>query len=435
MNLNSDAAVAEASSESLTFAQWRMLILASLGGALEFYDFIIYGIFAQYIGSAFFPMADPVVALVLSFAVFAIGYLSRPLGGLILSHFGDRFGRKPVFIISVMVVSLSTLAMGFIPTYATWGVFSTALMISLRLVQGFCLGGEMPGSITYVVETVPHRAGFACAFVFFFVNLGVIFGTVANLVVQHAMSSAELSTYGWRLPFIAGGIFGLCSFWMRRKLEETREFSQMKHTAAKHPLREVLREHGKPVLIAIGATTAVAGYNGLMFAHMPAHLARVLQYDARQAALAENVALVVLSAGILFWGYMSDRMPRRFILGTGALLMVLFSYPFYLALSSHSINLTVLLSLAALAGGFTSGTFASAIADLFPTRVRFSGVAVTYNIGFTIFSGTAPLIATSLIKLTGNNAAPSAFMAFCATLTVIAVFFLKRFSGKVVNEN
>jgi len=202
----------------LSASQWRLIILASLGGALEIYDFVVYGVFAQFIGRAFFSMLEPMMALLLSFAVFAIGYLSRPIGGAVLSWFGDRYGRRRVFIVSVIVVSLSTIGMGLVPTYASWGIAATITMVSLRLIQGFCLGGELPGSITYVVETVPLRAGFVCGVVFFCVNSGVLLAAAVNLSLHAVLSADDVATYGWRIAFIFGGLIGLVGFWLRRKL-------------------------------------------------------------------------------------------------------------------------------------------------------------------------------------------------------------------------
>src|SRR5258708_15610594 len=155
MTRYTDPSAMQTKSTSVSRAQWRMIVLASLGGALEFYDFIVYGIFAREIAAAFFPANNPVVSLILAFSVFTIGYFARPVGGVVLSHFGDKYGRRTVFILSVLVISVSTFSMGLIPTYASWGVAAPLLLMTLRLVQGFCLGGELPGAITYVVETSP----------------------------------------------------------------------------------------------------------------------------------------------------------------------------------------------------------------------------------------------------------------------------------------
>ncbi|SDV46488.1 MFS transporter [Chitinasiproducens palmae] len=419
------------SNERLSASQWRLIILASLGGALEFYDFVVYGVFAQFIGRAFFSMLDPMVALVMSFAVFAIGYLSRPIGGAVLSWFGDRYGRRKVFIVSVIVVSLSTIGMGLVPTYASWGLAATFTMIGLRLIQGFCLGGELPGSITYVVETVPRRAGFVCGIVFFCVNFGVLLAAAVNLAVHAVLPADAVPLYGWRIAFIFGGVIGLLGFWLRRKLEETPEFAHMKGMASKHPFAELMREHWRAVLLGIVTTAATAAYNGLLFAHMPAYLDKVLHYEPRTVALAQNIALATASIGILIVGRISDAVPRRHLMRAGAFLLIVLSIPFYNAAVAHHFDLIVLMLLGGLGAALINGTFACIIADMFPTRVRFSGVAISFNLSFTIFSGTAPLIGTWLIERTGDLSAPAYFMVGCAILTFFATFALKGMSGKI----
>ncbi|NML30002.1 MFS transporter [Paraburkholderia antibiotica] len=428
--LESDRMV-DAQYEALTSSQWRLIILASLGGALEFYDFVVYGVFAQYIGRAFFSMLDPLMALVMSFAVFAIGYLSRPIGGAVLSWFGDRYGRRRVFIVSVIIVSLSTIGMGLVPTYATWGLAATVTMILLRLIQGFCLGGELPGSITYVVESVPRRAGFVCGIVFFCVNSGVLLAAAVNLVVHMMLAPSDVAAYGWRIAFIFGGLIGLFGFWLRRKLEETPEFASMKNMASKHPLAELLREHWRAVLLGIAATVATAGYNGLLFAHMPAYLEKVLHYDPRSVAIGQNLALGTASLGILLVGRLGDSVPRRHLMRAGALLLILLSMPFYHAVVAHSMDLTALMLLAGLGAALTNGTFACIIADMFPTRVRFSGIAIAFNLGMTIFSGPTPLVATWLIGKTGDPASPGLLMIACAVITFAGTFGFKALSGHI----
>jgi MFS family permease len=420
-----------APADRLSASQWRLIILASLGGALEFYDFVVYGVFAQFIGRAFFSMLDSTMALVLSFAVFAIGYLSRPIGGMVLSWFGDRYGRRRVFIVSVIIVSLSTIGMGLVPTYASWGIAATLTMILLRLIQGFCLGGELPGSITYVVETVPRRAGFVCGVVFFCVNSGVLLAAGVNLAVHLALAPADVAVYGWRIAFIFGGLIGLLGFWLRRKLEETPEFASMKSMASKHPLAELLREHWKAVLFGIAASVATACYNGLLFAHMPAYLEKVLHYDPRSVAIGQNLALGTASLGILLVGRLGDSVSRRHLMRAGALVLILLSVPFYRAVVAHSMSLTALMLLAGLGAALTNGTFACIIADMFPTRVRFSGVAIAFNLGMTIFSGPTPLVATWLIGRTGDAAAPGFLMVACAIITFAGTFGFKALSGHI----
>src|SRR2546430_8950344 len=184
-------------SATLSAAGWRIVLLASLGGTLEFYDFVVFGIFAKDIADAFFPSTSPIVSLMASFAAFAAGYLARPIGGIVLSHYGDRYGRRRVFLWSVFVMSGATIGMGLVPSYAQWGIAASALMVALRLLQGFCLGGELPGALTYVVETAPGIAPFVCGVVFACVTMGVAAATGVSLSLRTFLDPVLVPAYAW----------------------------------------------------------------------------------------------------------------------------------------------------------------------------------------------------------------------------------------------
>jgi len=415
-------------------AQWRVIILSSLGGALEFYDFVIYSMFAQYIGAAFFPASDPLNSLMLSFTVFAVGYVARPFGGVVFSHFGDKYGRRPVFIVAMLTMSLATVGIGLLPGYAQWGIAASVLMVVLRLLQGFCLGGELPGAITYVVETAPAKAGFASGFVFFCVNSGVALASALSWGVHETLSPDEVSAWGWRIGFLFGGVLGFISFWLRLSLEETSEFKRMRSVASKKPFLELLKSHPGNVAVGVAALTATAGFNGLLFA-MPAFLPRVMGYTSVEAIEAQNVALIILSFGLLTVAWLGDRMPRRWLLGAGALLLVLLPVPFFTALANKSVNLMLLFAAAGVAASLVNGSMAGVVADLFPTRIRFSGVAVSFNLAFSIFSGSAPLAAAALVRALDSPAAPAYYMCGCAAITFLGSLFLHRYDGRILRDS
>jgi MFS transporter, MHS family, proline/betaine transporter len=427
-------AEAQARRASLTLSDWRVIILASLGGALEFYDFVIYGVFAQYIGAAFFPADDPFVRQIATFTVFAIGYGARPLGGIVLSHFGDRYGRRIVFIVTILAMTGSTVAMGLLPTYGQIGVTASIAMVALRFIQGFCLGGELPGAITYVVETAPKRAGFAAGVIFFCVNTGVVIATLLNLGLQASLDQQQLGDWGWRIAFLVGGALGVVSFFLRLTLGETAEFKQMKHAAVKLPMAQVLGKNGINVLLGIGVLVASGGFNGLLFAYIPSYLSQNAGYSALEASQAQNLCLGILSVGLLFAAWLGDFIPRRWILGFGALLAVLLALPFFAAVASHSVNVLVLFALAGAVASCLNGACVGIIGDLFPTAIRFSGVALAFNIAFSVGSGIAPLAATSLVKATGSLTGPAWYMMGCAALTLIAALLVRRYEGHILKS-
>jgi MFS family permease len=394
-------------SDRITAAGWRIVILASLGGTLEFYDFVIFGVFARDIGAAVFPPTDPIVSLLLSFATFTVGYLARPIGGIGLSHYGDRYGRRAVFLWSVFIMSAATLGMGLVPPYAQIGVAASLLMVTLRLIQGFCLGGELPGALTYVVETAPRIAPFVCGVVFACVTMGVAVATGVSLSVRTFMDPSLVPTYGWRIAFIIGGLGGVLSFVLRRSLEESPEFARMKSLAVRQPFRELLRTNLPHVAVGCALLGGIGCFNGLFFSHLSAYLSTVLKYDPRDAVLAQTVGVIVMAMGTLLTGWLGDRIQPRYLLRAGAVLLLIAAYPFYTAVESRAVSLAMLCTLAGAVGALSAGSFAVLLTDLFPTRIRFTGVALVFNISFTLFSGTAPLIATSLIEQTGNNASPA----------------------------
>jgi MFS family permease len=409
---------------------WRLILLASFGGALEFYDFLVFGVFAPSIGAAFFPAANPLLSQSMAFAGFAVGYFARPVGGLVLSHFGDRFGRRRVFVGSVFVVSAATLAMGILPTYADWGIAAPILLLALRLVQGFCFGGELPGAITYVVETVPARASLMCGVLFATVNCGVLLAALVNLGVQIALPADLVPNWGWRIGFLLGGALGLVGFRLRRSLAETPAFADLRKKVVRVPLREVIRSYPWPAGVGIAVTAVTAGFNGLMFAFMPGYL-RGLGYDPVLVGWAHNAGIVTLTLGVVGVAWLADRVSRVMLNSVGAALLLLGCWPFFAAAAGHAVPLVPLLIAAGLLGALPGGAYGAIVADLYPTRVRYSGVAVSANISFATFGGTTPLVATTLIGATGFREAPALVMAFTALLAIFGGLWVRRHAGRL----
>lgn len=421
-------------SDRLTAAGWRIVLLASLGGTLEFYDFVIFGVFAKDIADAIFPSSSPLASLMASFAAFAAGYFARPFGGIVLSHYGDRFGRRRVFLLSLFVMSAATLGMGLVPTFAKWGIAASVLVVFLRVLQGFCLGGELPGALTYVVETAPRIAPFVCGVVFACVTMGVAVATAVSLSVRTFLDPALVPHYGWRMAFVIGGLGGVLSFLLRRSMEESPEFARMRASAHKQPFRELLRTHSAHVLVGTALLAATACFTGLFFSHLPAYLTAVLEYDPRQAVFSQTIGVVAHAASILLVGWIGDRVAPRQLLRLGAATMLIFAYPFYATLEARTLDLTLVLTMAGLCMGLTNGSFAVLLTDLFPTRIRFSGVALVFNIAFTVFSGMSPLAATTLIRETGSMIAPAFLGVVAGLVALVGSIWVDRYGGNVLRR-
>lgn len=420
---------------ALSRSDWRVILLASLGGALEFYDFVVYSQFAQYIGRNFFPNDDPMVSLVVSFSVFAVGYFARPLGGIFFSHIGDRIGRRRVLIITILAMSAATAGIGLLPTYAQWGISASVLLVVLRIVQGFCLGGELPGAIAYVVETAPRRSGFSVGVVFFCVNTGVALAALLNLVVHQTLSTEEIAAWGWRIGFLVGGGLGVVSFLLRLSLEESKEFARIRAVAGASavPFAELMRTYPVAVVVGVAILAVTAGFNGLLFA-MPAFLPQTMGYAAVTAIGAQNVALVIMSVGLLCVAWLSDRVSRKALALTGTTLLIVLSWPFFAAAEARSLNLYALFALVGVVGAICAGTVIAIVADLFPTRIRFSGVALSFNLSFTFFSGLAPVVAALLARNTGVAATAAYYMIGCALLSFGAALVMHRYDGRIVAD-
>jgi MFS family permease len=267
--------------------------------------------------------------------------------------------------------------------------------------------------------------------VFGCVNTGVLLATLVSLSVHRALPPAAVAAWGWRVAFLLGGALGLAGYPLRRTLAETPAFLALRDSVLRLPVREVVRAYPWPVLIGVTITAATAGFNGLLFALLPGYLATVLHYDPTSVAAAQTVGVLAYTIGVPAVAWLGDRMPRHLLLGSGAALLLAGSWPWFAAASGRAVPLMALLAVAGLVASLCSGVFAVLLAGLFPARMRYSGVALPYNIGFTAFSGTVPLVATAAIKATGLVEAPALVMAACAALTLLGSLLVGRFGGRV----
>lgn len=404
----------------------RVIILASLGGMLDFYDFVIFGVFSPYLSRHFFPANDSLVSLMRTFGVFAAGYLVRPFGGIVLSHVGDYLGRKRALLLSMLLMSLATLLMGAIPDYARWGLAASLIFILLRLIQGFSLGGEIPGAIVFATEVLPERRGMVCGLIFLCINLGLLGGSAVLQAMLRLFTTAQISDWAWRLPFVAGGAFGILSYLLRLRLQETRAFAEATESRPRIPFLELLRQCPRELLGGCLTTSVGAALIALGFIYMPTYLAEILHRDLRESVRAVNISLLVFSLLIAAVGWASDRGNRILIHFWGSLLLAGFAWPLFhfLVLGSSSAN-GMMLALA-VAGALVTGTFPAILADIFPTRVRFSGVALAYNLPYALVGGMAPLIATTLIRYTGDPVAPFGYLLGGSLLGAAGALLLLR---------
>ncbi len=410
----------------------KIIFLSSLGGALEFYDFIIYVFFASEFSELFFPSNNHFSSMMSVYATFAIGYLIRPIGGMIFSHIGDRYGRKKTFVATLLLMALPTFLMGLLPTYAMIGNNAAVLLILLRILQGLSVGGEIPGAITFAGEHVdPNRRGLTCAIIFFGINFGLILGSGISTLLSIVCTHEQILTWGWRLPFIFGGVLGVVSFYLRKQLTETPVFSDFQaktqHVQARYPIVNVLSSYRMQLFQGIALTWLDAVIVCLLFLYLPTYLTSILHYPKETINIINTFTLILNAMMIIVIGWLSDYFGRRIFLIIGSLIFILFGYGlFYLLAQQQVIHVVIVMLIVAVCSACITGIYTCAIIELFPTPVRYTGMALSYNIGFAFFGGLTPLIATGLINFTGNILSPSFYLILSATICLIGAITLKN---------
>lgn len=407
-----------ASAAGLSRQQIKTLTLAALGGALEFYDFVIFVFFATTMGALFFPADTPQwLTLVQTFGIFAAGYLARPLGGVLMAHFGDLSGRKRMFMLSILLMAIPTLLMGLLPTYARVGVLAPILLLVLRILQGAAIGGEAPGAWVFVSEHVsPRHRNLACGALSLGLLAGILIGSLVARVVNAAFDDAQLLAWGWRIPFIVGGVFGLLALHVRRQLHETPVFADMqarRALSAELPLKAVVRDHLGAVLLGMLLTWLLTAAVVVTILMMPTFLQGM--GVSRDAALAGNaLAVLAAMAANLLAGALADRFGAGRVLALWSLLLGVAFWWFYreaqagaysqwhYALAGSAVGLTAMIPAIALSG--------------FPARVRFSGLSFSYNVAYAIAGGLTPVLLSLAMK--DNPAAPMQYIVAMSALGV-----------------
>ncbi|PXX22542.1 MHS family MFS transporter [Burkholderia sp. MS455] len=405
----------------------RTLVLAALGGALEFYDFVIYVFFAAVIGQLFFPQSIPDwLRQMQTFGVFAAGYLARPLGGVIMAHFGDLVGRKRMFTMSVMLMALPTLMMGLLPTYESIGVAAPVLLLLCRVLQGAAVGGEVPGAWVFVSEHVPPRhVGYACGLLTGGLTLGILLGSLIASGINHHYSPAAISAYAWRMPFVVGGLFGILSAFLRRWLNETPVFIEMKQSrllAGEVPLKAVLRDHGRAVLVSMILTWTLTAAIVVVILMTPTLVAKRFHIAPALALQANSAATLCLTIGCVVAGSVAGR------IGTGRTIFfgcMLLGASYFLMATRLSVDPSSLLPLYAVSGFFVGAVAAIPVAmvNAFPPVVRFSGISFSYNVAYAVFGGLTPVFVSVMLK--SNPQAPEIYVGALCIVGALAGLALR----------
>ncbi len=404
---------------------WRAIVAASIGNALEWFDFVIYGFFAATIAKLFFPVGNETVSLLLALATFGVTFFMRPLGAIVLGSFADRYGRKAALVLTMLAMMLGTAIIAFAPTYASIGIFATFLVVLGRLIQGFSAGGEFGSATAFLAEQNPARRGFYSSWQFASQAVTTILATGFGAAITAWLTQEQLQDWGWRIPFIAGLLIGPVGFYIRRHLDETKEFKTTK--ISQSPLREMMIDRKTMLAIALGAVIlcTVAMYTILF---MPIYATRQLGLPASGSFLATLITGAIQLVLLPIFGAWSDRIGRTPVATVCAILLTIGAYPLFLWLASVP-TLQTLIIVQGLMGILMAGYMGSLpafMSDLFPTRLRTTGLSISYAFGVALFGGFAPFINTWLIQLTGSNVAPSFYLTFAGIVSLGAMLAARR---------
>ncbi|MFJ2316813.1 MFS transporter [Glutamicibacter sp. NPDC087661] len=404
----------------------RKVIAASfIGNFVEWFDYAAYGYLAATIAAVFFPSDDPQAGLLMTFGVFAISFLVRPVGGFIWGHLGDKIGRREALSWSILLMTGATFCIALLPGYASIGFGAPLLLLALRLVQGFSAAGEYAGASAFLVEYAPaNRRGLYAAVVPASTATGLLFGSLMAAGLTGLMSSGDLESWGWRIPFLLAAPMGLIGRYIRTKLEDSPAFLEASESSAPEgsPVGSLLKNHWRQLVQAAGAVLLNAVGFYVILSYMPTYLSEELGLDATRSYLATTVALLTYVGFIFVTGMLSDRFGRKRVLISASILFILFTVPAFMALESGNFLVIVLVQI--LLGAMLTlndGTLPSYLAEMFPTKVRYSGFAVSFNLSNALFGGTAPFVATLLIATSGKVLAPGWYLMGAAVISLVAV--------------
>ncbi len=407
----------------------RVIAAASIGNALEWFDILVYGFFAATISRAFFPNADPTVSLLLTLGTFAVAFVVRPVGALVLGAYADRVGRKAALMVSIRLMMVGTLLIAIMPPYAQIGLVAPIAILAARLIQGFSAGGEFGSATAFLVEHNPERRGFMASWQFASQGLATLVASLFGTVLTSTLSDADLESWGWRIPFFFGLLIGPVGYYIRRYVDEAGEFVASAGTE-RTPVRETFHRHPGRMLVAIGAL-AVSTAISYLITYMPTFAVKDLHLPASTGFASTLLTGIILTGLTPVVGHLSDRFGRTRIMLTFGVAILVLIYPSFAFLVAAP-QFAVIMAVMFLVGVLKACYFAplpALMADLFPVTSRATGMAVSYNIGVMLFGGTTPLVIAWLVDATGDKLALTYYLMFLAVLSLVSLVVARRRLG------
>lgn len=420
------------------FSKYQLIKFCTIGTLLEWYDFAIFGVLSPILAQLFFPSENKTTGLIYTFGVFASGFIMRPIGALFLGHIGDKYGRKFALCLNMIAVTIATAAIGLLPTYAQIGIYAPILLVFFRLLQGFFVGAEYSGVITYLAEMSEKKnLCLLASFSVFGVVGGILLGSLVGSISTGLLPANFLLNLGWRLPFLFSIFLGIVGYQIRKQLNESSAFLQLQTACEldRFPITSVFKQYKLPV-VAVTAfywTATVATY--LSFMYVPAKLASQSNAKIGLILLLNSIGLMILTIFIPIFAHLADKIGKIKLLKIGAWAYLLLSYPAFCTFNYHNPWLAFVgqIIFALLQALFVASLPAMA-AVMFPTKVRCSGVSIGLNVAATVFGGTAPLVATWLVAHTNNLNSPVFYLLISVVITILFTTQLHKMKLYSINS-
>ncbi|MGV0741217.1 MFS transporter [Mycolicibacterium sp. XJ870] len=404
----------------------RAIAASAIGNATEWFDYGIYAYGVSYISAAIFP-GDTAQATLLALATFAVSFLVRPLGGFVWGPLGDRVGRRQVLAITIILMAGATFCVGLVPSYAAIGLWAPAIMVALRMIQGFSTGGEYGGAATFMAEYAPsRRRGFLGSFLEFGTLAGFSLGAILMLTFSSALSEDQMSQWGWRLPFLVAAPLGLVGVYLRSKLEDTPIFRELEQTGERESgpvseLKDLVVEYWGPILRLGGLVVALNVVNYTLLSYMPTYLEQSIGLSSNLALIVPIIGMLTMMVFLPLAGHISDRVGRKPMWWFSLIGSFVMGIPMFLLMSTNMVGAVIGFAVLGLLYVPQLATISATFPAMFPTQVRFAGFAIAYNVSTSLFGGTAPAVNNWLINLTGENLVPAFYMMVACVIGMIAL--------------
>lgn len=418
----------------------RVALTAMAASAIEWYDFSIYGTAAALVlGPAFFPGGSATTGILAGFATFTVGFVARPIGGIIFGHFGDRIGRKPVLVAALLLMAASTTLVGVLPTYASIGVVAPMLLVVLRVLQGLAVGGQWGGAMLLAYEHAPpHRRGLFSSLVQLGVPIGVVGGNAVFLLAGALLTPEQFLTWGWRVPFLISVVLVGVAMYVHRRIEDTPEFKAVERrlessggNRSRSPVIEALVRHPRHVLLAAGAFLVGNASFYILITGMLDYGTRVLHVPRTGMLMVVLLATLAMAVLTPIFALLSDRVGRRTVYGGGAAVLGLWAFVLFPLVDTGQLELIFVGLVVAMAAlGAMNGPLAAMFAEMFPAHVRYSGASLGYQIASVAGGGLAPFIMVLLLNTTGTSVSVSIYIALLAVVALVCLVFARTSEEK-----